>query len=101
MVTTTEQPSMKFCKDCAHFRAPLPNLDIGEYAHCLFGMQVNPVTGATDLPTQSSRYCLNVRKSAKSEDCGTDAKMFRPKHLMPVESFQRPDTTPALLRTQV
>lgn len=72
---------MKLCKDCASFRTPVGILDVGEYAQCASGMQLNPVTGATDLPTQSSRYCLNVRRSEKPGDCGTDANRFTPKQI--------------------
>lgn len=72
---------MKLCKDCASFRAPLETLNVGEYATCTSGMQLNPVTGETDLPTQSSRYCLTVRRSEKPGDCGADAKQFTPKQI--------------------
>lgn len=72
---------MKLCKDCASFRAPQETLNVGEYALCTSGLQLNPVTGETDLPTQSSRYCLNLRRSEKAGDCGSEAKLFTPKQL--------------------
>lgn len=76
---------MKLCKDCAHFRAPIGNLDASEYANCLSGMQTSPVTGATDLPGQSSRFCLTLRRSDKAGDCGSDAKQFKSRQLASIQ----------------
>jgi hypothetical protein len=67
---------MKFCKACAFFMAPAGVLDVGEYAACTKGMKVNPVTGNTDLKTQSSKYCISLRQSEKDGDCGKEARFF-------------------------
>jgi hypothetical protein len=67
---------MKFCKSCAFFQSPKATLDVGEYAKCTKGMVVNPVTGETDLKTQSSNFCITLRQSDKPTDCGRDAKFY-------------------------
>lgn len=77
---------MKFCKDCAHYRATDTSLPDGEYAKCAKGLQVNPVTGDLDLATQSTRYCLNLRQSEMAGDCGPGAKFFMPLALRVAES---------------
>jgi hypothetical protein len=68
---------MKLCKNCTHFRAPAASLDIGEYTKCAFGLKLNPVTGDTDLPTQSSKYCSTLRALTNPTDCGVEAKWFQ------------------------
>jgi len=67
---------MKYCKSCVHFQSPLAPLNVSEYAKCAFGLVVSPVTGSTELRTQSSDYCITLRKSEKAGDCGADAKHF-------------------------
>ncbi len=69
----------KFCKDCAHMIAPMHGLKVADYARCGFGLIAHPVTGELDMPTQSMRYCCSLRQSSDAQNCGPDARFFKPK----------------------
>jgi hypothetical protein len=68
----------KFCKDCQYMIAPPAGYD-ADYAKCGYGFTTHPVTGKVDLPTQRLTYCVGLRQSADPQDCGPDARFFKPK----------------------
>jgi len=70
---------MKFCVNCRYFQAPKPPLDVGEYAQCVYGMTLHPVTGDMTLKTQSSIYAITVRRSHDAGNCGPDARFYTEK----------------------
>jgi len=67
---------MKFCVNCRYFQAPGNGLEVGEYAKCVYGMVMHPVTGEMTLPTQSSVYAITLRKSDDPKNCGPGARFF-------------------------
>jgi len=63
---------MKFCKDCAHYRA----MSESQYDRCEKLIAVDPVRGGQMYSKYV--YCSVLRNHDLKDTCGPDAKWFDP-----------------------
>lgn len=74
---------MKLCNECRYY-APsvLQPTDQHNFAKCIYGteMKVSPVTGEEIMAyRQTLTYCVGLRRSTLSMDCGAEGKFYEPK----------------------